>query len=457
MRNFSYFGLKIGSISWKGAWLGWWFLMVPVMVIAQPGHWRVGLQLGVAHTRSKLTATPAIPDNQFTFTTPTGTWWQANLERSMTSHLSLKVGMGRMRLPYSMSHHIALRDASGRVTLMSGGSSGGGDAFSYASLGLIANTRAWGPVIVTAGLDLQGRYNRRAKSTFVYGGYGSSRVIRGPDTLRLFTSNRFTPQPTAIFTLALAPQLGVDVRLSQRLFLGVVATYNLGLGYIRQATSPIQINNERYESRFTHSGSFMGYRAGLKYSIGKVKSLGTLHYTAYNQPQPQASWYEPERARTFRRKSWLTGGRMGYFSERSSRQYELSFQGYGGYFIFNQVAVGLKGKYNRDYRFTTFPIIRSWLLGPMVRLYATNSRIAPFVEGSYQMGKVHFDLRTTPFPYPAVERGIDVLSLGAGVSARLSDQFRLDLMAETQKFSNYPLSRASAVRPELGVTYFIRK
>lgn len=66
-------------------------------------------------------------------------------------------------------------------------------------------------------------------------------------------------------------------------------------------------------------------------------------------------------------------------------------------------------------------------------------------------------MNSTPIPYPNVDRGIDVLTLGAGVSLRLSDQFRLELVGQSQKFSNYPVSRPSGIRPELGLTYFIRK
>lgn len=144
-------------------------------------------------------------------------------------------------------------------------------------------------------------------------------------------------------TLALAPQLGVDVWITSRLFLNVVASYLLELGDIRRAVSPIIINSQQYEGRFAHQGSFIG----LKFSIGYLRPLAKFQYTASNRPQPTVSWYEPERARTFRRRSWLSGGRLGYFSKRFSRQYEMSFQGYGGYFIYNQVAVGLKGSYSR--------------------------------------------------------------------------------------------------------------
>lgn len=373
------------------------FWVAPLIGIAQPGHWRVGLQFGVANTQSEFTTKPAIPDNQFTVTTPTGRWWQANLERSLATHWSLKIGAGRMRLPYSMTHHFVIRDASGQITSTFGGSSGGGDAFTYASIGISANTRAWGPLIFTAGLDLLGRYNARAKSTFVYGGRGTKTAISGQDTIRFSIFNRFTPQPTAPLTLALAPQLGVDVRITSRLLLNVTASYQLGLGHIREATSPILINGQQYEGRFAHRGSFMGFRAGLKFSLGNLRPLTNLQYTAYNRPQTTVSWYEPERARTFRRRSWLTGGRLGYFSKRNSRQYDVNFQGYGGYFIFDQVVIGLKGSYSRDYRFSTFPLIRSWLAGPMARLYLTTSRFSPFLEGSYQLGQLNLDVNVS-FP-----------------------------------------------------------
>ncbi len=137
-------------------------------VTAQPGLWRIGFQAGTANTRSDFTVTPAIAVNdQINVTTPVGTWWQANVERSIASHLSLKAGLGRMRLPYTISTYSELRDASGRVLLTTGGASGGGDTFTYATLGLTANSPAWGPIILTAGIDLNLRYNRQAQPTFV--------------------------------------------------------------------------------------------------------------------------------------------------------------------------------------------------------------------------------------------------------------------------------------------------
>lgn len=432
-------------------------LLLSLTGAAQPGHWRVGLQLGTASTRSEFTATPAIPANRLTVTTPIGTWSQAYVERSITPHLSLKAGIGRMRLPYSTSTYSELRDATGQVLLTSGGSSGGGDAFTYAALGVTANTPAWGPFILTSGLDLHLRYNRYAKSTFVYGGFGTTTSIRGQDTLRTNESYLFTPQPTPTFTLAAALHAGLDVRLSQRAFLSVVATYNVGLGPIRQATSAIVLDNQRYDGRFAHRGSFLGYRAGVKYAIGKRNPLGRLQYTAYNRPQPRAAWYAEEQARTFTRGSWLAGVRVGYFSERASNGFEVSGQARGAYFILNRLAVGVRGKYIRDYRFDRFPITRSWLAGPLIRYQISAARVAPFVEGAYQIGRVQFDARSAFLPFAGINETVRVASLTAGLSVRLSPNLRLDAAAETEQFSYYPSLRKSPIRPQLGLTYLIKK
>lgn len=432
-------------------------LLTSCIAIAQPSHWRVGFQAGTANTRSEFSITPAVANNEFNVTTPVGVWWQANIERSITSYLSLKLGVGRMRLPYQMSAYSALRDASGRVLMSTGGASGGGDAFTYAAVGITANTPAWGPFIFNAGLDLNLRYNSRAQSTLVYGGYGSSVTIIGLDTLRTSGSYLFTPQPASTFTLALAPQVGIDFRLSPRMFISVSTTYNLGLGYIRQATSPIELNNQFYQGYFAHRGSFLGYRAGLKYSIGKGKALAKLQYTAYNRPEPQVPWYEQERLRTFKQGSWLIGGRVGYFSERASNGFDLTVQGQGSYFVVNQLAVGVRGQYIRDFRNSVFPITRSWLIGPWIRYHVSTSRVTPFLEGSYQIGRVNFDASAINLPFPVIKETVRVLSLSGGLSMRLNQNFRLDLAAETQQFSYYPSNRKAVFRPRLGLTYYIRR
>lgn len=432
-------------------------LLTSCVAIAQPSHWRVGFQAGTANTRSEFAITPAVTNNEFNVTTPVGVWWQANIEKSVTPYLSFKLGGGRMRLPYQISAYSTLRDASGRVLSSIGGASGGGDAFTYAAVGVTANTPAWGPFIFTAGIDLNLRYNSRARSTLVYGGYGSSTMITGSDTIRTSGSYLFTPRPTSTFTLALAPQVGIDVRLSPRVFIALSTTYNLGLGYIRQATSPIELNNQFYQGRFAHRGSFLGYRAGLKYSIGKVKTMSKLQYTAYNRPEPQVPWYEQERLRTFKQGSWLVGGRVGYFSERALNGFDLTVQGQGGYFVVNQLAIGVKGQYIRDFRNSVFPITRSWLIGPWIRYHISTSRVTPFFEGSYQIGRVNFDASATNLPFPAINRTIQVLSLSGGLSMRLNQNFRLDLAAETQQFSYYPINRRTGFAPRLGLTYYIRR
>ena len=67
---------------------------------AQPSPWRLGFQIGSVATRSKSTLTPPIESSHFTITTLTSRWWQASIERNLSPYVSLKVGLGRVRLPY---------------------------------------------------------------------------------------------------------------------------------------------------------------------------------------------------------------------------------------------------------------------------------------------------------------------------------------------------------------------
>lgn len=432
-------------------------LAIPWQATAQTGHWRLGFQAGTANTRSEFSITPAMPDKQLNVTTPVGLWWQANLERSISSHLSIRLGAGQIRLPYTIANTVRQLNASGQIVQAANVTFGRADRLTYGSLGLTANSSAWGPLIVTAGVDLTLRYNPEAKTGRPYGGWSRFSLVSGPDSLGASQSTSFIPQPVSTFTVSVAPRLGVDIRVSKRAFISALATYNLGLGTIHRAPFTSDLNGQPYSGFFTHKGSFMGYQAGIKYALGQVKPMSRLQYTAYNRPEPKVAWYQEEKLRTFRKGSWLMSGRAAYFSERSSNGFDLSAQVQGGYFVADRLALGLKGKYIRDYRSATFPVTRSWLLGPVVRYHLSRSRIAPFVEGGYQLGRVHFDATATNVSYPPIQETVRVLSLAGGVSARLSQTLRLDITAETQQFSYYPIPRKTAIRPEIGLTYYLRK
>lgn len=431
-------------------------LLVSLEVTAQTSHWRLGFQAGTATTRSEFKTTPAIPANQLKVITPVGFWWQVHLERSVTSHLSLKLGLGQMRLPYTIANTISLVDASGRIVQTTGFASGRADQLSYTSLGLTANSSALGPLIFTVGIDLTLRYNPEAKSARPYGSWSEFTLVSGQDTLRSTQSSSFTPQSVPTLSVAVAPRVGIDVRVSKRTFVAATATYSLGLGSVQRSSLTSDINGQSYSGLFSHNGSLIGYQAGIKYALGQVRSLSRLQYTAYNRPEPKVAWYRAEQERTFKKGYWLVGGRVSYFSERFSNGFDLSGQAQGGYFVADRLAVGLRGKYIRDYRSSSFPITRSWLIGPVVRYHLTSTRIAPFVEGAYQVGRVGFDGAATSFPYPTIRETVRVLSLVGGLSVRLNPALRLDLAAETQQFSYYPSNRKKTIRPGLGLTYYLR-
>lgn len=436
--------------------------LTPLLVLifmdstAQTGHWRLGLQVGTATVRSEFSTIPSIPNNQLVVSTPVGLWWQANLERSVAAHWSVKLAAGQITLPYTIAATTSLVDASGRVVGTTSSLFKRADHLTYTSFGLTANSPAWGPLILTAGLDITLRYNRDAGSRQPYGGWSESTLVNGPDTLRSVQFTSFTPESKPTLTVALSPRLGMDIRVSKRAFLSASATYNVGFGSVHHASFTSDLNGQPYRGTFRHDGSFLGYQAGVKYTIGQAKLLSTLPYTAYNRPVAKVAWYKDEQWQTFRKGYWLISGRVAYSSERSSNGFDLGAQVQGGYFVADQLAVGLKGKYSRDYRSSTFPITRSWLLGPVIRYHLTRSRIAPFVEGAYQLGRVHFDATATPVAYPRIQETVHVFSLSGGVSARLSQTLRLDIVAETQQFSYYPTPRRTRIRPEVGITYYLR-
>jgi hypothetical protein len=139
------------------------------------------------------------------------------------------------------------------------------------SSGLTLKIPIWGPFFLTSGVDVNIRYNDRAKSTFVFGSSGKTTLLEGRDTLRLSHSFRFTPEATPSFTLSLAPHLGINWQFWERTTVFVSGTYNLGLGYVRQASSVVEANNQQAIASFAHRGSFVSYQVGLAYAFKTIK------------------------------------------------------------------------------------------------------------------------------------------------------------------------------------------
>jgi len=246
--------------------------MFPADVTAQYFPWRMNVQIGTLHSRSNFVISPTIEHSSFSMNATSGQWWQIGVERKLKPHMSIKIGLGQMRLPYTMNVYQELLDGSGRIRLTSNGSGNGGDILTYASTGVKASIPVWGPFSVTGGVDLTVRYNREAKSTFIFGSSGKTTLTEGRDTLRLSHSFRFTPEATPSFTLAIAPHLGIDWQVGIRTTAFVSGTYNMGLGSIRKAVSAVESNDQRATARFESRGSFIGYQVGISYAFGRLRS-----------------------------------------------------------------------------------------------------------------------------------------------------------------------------------------
>lgn len=247
------------------------FALITSDVTAQYYPWQVSVQLGGLNPRSDFSINPVIEHSSFQVRTTAGHWWQLGIERKITPVLGVRAGVGRMRIPYMMSTYQELIDGNGRVRLTSSGAGDGGDMLTFVSSGLTLKIPVWGPFFLTSGIDVHIRYNDRAKSTFVFGSSGRTTLVEGRDTLRLSHSFRFTPEATPSFTLSLAPHLGINWQFWERTTVFVSGTYNLGLGYVRQASSIVEANNQQAIASFAHRGSFVSYQLGLTYAFKTVR------------------------------------------------------------------------------------------------------------------------------------------------------------------------------------------
>lgn len=398
------------------------FLVLSFSGWAQPSHWRYALYLGLAKPYTHLTTANPIPDDRLIIDSPTGPSLQAVLERSIRPNFSLRTSIKHQQITYNTSTSMAIRDTAGRVLgwIGSGGKSLGA-GLTVGTLGVTFNLPALGRTIFTAGLDGVIRVNSSPdQEGLKTGGRGSGTVAAQGQVQNYETIYEFETQRTKPLTYGLAARIGMDYRISKRGLFSVEMNYTKGFGYVRRAISTdLQIDGVINRGSYSSRASNLVVQVGYKHNLFRVNPLDPLQFTPYNKPElnPRRLLTSGQRQNTFRAKTWLYELRSSYQSVHGA-----STTGVGanaGYFFANRYSVGLSADYQR-YGSTYAPsLIGSLLqLGPVVRAYAGRGRVAPYLEGGYQIGWIVGGITPTRF--------VRSVPITLGFSIRVNKSVRLN-------------------------------
>lgn len=98
------------------------------------------------------------------------------------------------------------------------------------------------------------------------------------------------------------------------------------------------------------------------------------------QPAPQ-----PQPVSRYSHGSWLVGLQGGSSPDNLLSHY-VTVQPYGGYFVANNLLLGVGGSSIRQYN-TSDLQLATYTGGPLVRYQLTRTRFSPFIAASYQIGQ----------------------------------------------------------------------
>lgn len=421
----------------------------PFLVIAQPGHWRYSLTIGQTRPFTQLTTKLPLEAGRLTVNSPTGVSLQAALERSIRDNLSLRASIGHQQIRYDISTSYAIRDTTGQI--IGGMSSRGrslGSGLTVGTLGVTLNSRAIGRTIFTTGLDGVIRMNTSPdRAGLKTGGRGGGSATVQGQAQTYSGVYEFETKQIAPITFGLAARIGIDYRISKRGLFNIEISYTKGFGYIRNAvSSDLQfdgvVNEGSYSSRASNVAGYIGY----KHNLFRVNPLSPFQFTPYNQPElaPRRFLTPEQRQNTFTAKSWLYELRGSYRPIR-----DLNVLGIGanaGYFFANRCLVGLAVDYQR-YSGTYSPLIFGNFIqaGPIVRGYAGRGRVAPYLEGGYQVGWIYGGITPAQF--------ISSLPVAFGFSIRTSESVRLNASYTLRYFQQRGRSGAGPGLPQLSLSF----
>lgn len=431
-----------------------------MLVVAQSSHWRYSLSVGRTKPFTSLTTARPIADDRLRVYSRANMSVQAALERSIRANLSLRVSIGHTQVGYGFSSTNLFRDTTGRVVIRSVGSSrSSGNGLTVGTLGVTVNSRAYGRTILTAGIDGVVRINSRADQTGRRSGGRSSgsTTIQGL-TQRYETIYEFESQQMSTVTFGVAARLGLDYRISKRGLLSTQISYTQGFGSVLDAASTdLRIDGVANEGRYISRGSNVAVQIGYKRSLFRVNPLDPLQFTPYNKPKPTSPHFlTPEQRRnTFRAKSWLHEfrGNYGPLTGRSIRGTRvntgsaiLGIGGTTGYFFANRHSVGIAVDYQQyGDGFSTGFIGNFLQVGPIIRTYAGRGRVAPYLEGGYQVG--WFAGSLTP------GRFVKSVPITMGFSVRVNESVRLNASYHMRYVQQRGRRGTSPALPQLSLSF----
>lgn len=423
--------------------------LLPLLVMAQPSHWRYSLAVGRTKPFTHLTTAKPIADERLTIFSRAGMSGQVALERSIRDNLSLRASIGHMRVGYGFNSLNLIRDTTGRVLARTGsgsGSSGGG--LTVGTLGVTVNSRRHNRTILTAGLDGVVRVNNRAaQAGRRSGGHLSGSFSVQGRTQRYQTDYEFESLRISPVTLGVATRVGLDYRLGKRGLFSTEISYTKGFGPVMEAVSTnLRIDGDANEGRYNSRASNVAVRIGYKHSLFRVASLDPLQFTPYNKPElaPPRFLTPEQRQLTFKARSWLLEPRIGYRPRTG-----LNILGVGsnaGYFFANRHLVGVSVDY-QHYGDGYSPLLVDKLLqvGPIFRTYAGRGRVAPYLEGGYQVGWYFGPLVQTRF--------VKSVPITMGFSARISESFRLNASYGVRYLRQRGRTSMAPAMPQLSLSF----
>lgn len=412
------------------------FFLHPAREILAQSPWRLGVALGPSLSHNTLSSDRPLPEGKFEAPDRLGASFDLSAERSLTPHLSLRLGVRTANLKVGTRTSFIARDSTtGDVS--GWGRNNGYTQFSPANLnvGFTYNSRLlWRRLILNAGTDLNYIVNRydgyvREKNARKIDGHWPGDVYRY-ELISAHTRNN---------GLSVSFRTGLDYKLGQYRSLTVQLLYNMGFrNLFHISTKELELNGIKYQADVISKGSYLALQVGYKQSL-RWKQAGN-YMSPYNTPIVGS--------RKSLRPDFVRGTAMAGISgvgipyQTGGEFANVALR--GGYFIAERVLLGAVGfgAYS-----TIVPIeapLRGWALGPMLRYHISTTSFSPFVEAAYLMGQESGQ---------TYRRGWQFVALMPGVSFRLNSHLKADVGVYMLR-PTYPVSENAVISlPQVGLHY----